>query len=395
MLQKLLLCLFAGLAFGDCETSTCVVCQNMTGCGWYGYDCLNTSSTVVKQLSLSVKPCEVCQAGSCTECQAQSNCTWSASSIPGVSGRCDLNGTSTTTYTPIATCPTCSQSGDCNTCNARQNSSGCSWFVLPGGIGGKCREAAPSFAYTQVPSGSCATGNPCAGILTCQACQNQNSTTGNCTWYTSKSPSIYDSKCDVANAGFVSSNLYETVTGSCPVCSGTSCVNCKAESGCQWAAVQGLTGIAFGQCLASTASVPTGKAAIATCPATCQVHTCQDCTKIADCRWYSGSSVIDDSCDLASDATLQHPTQTGFNQTSQCSQCMADRCFECDSLPGCGWYAEKLGFITIRQGCYPDSSAPSGRVKIASTDSKCDGAVSGVAPVAASFGLLAVISFLM
>jgi len=172
-------------------------------------------------------------------------------------------------------------------------------------------------------------------------------------------------------------------------------VNCKAENGCQWVAVQGVTGIAFGQCLASTADVPTGKTSIATCPDTCKVHSCQDCTKISACRWFSGSSVVDDSCDLASDATLQHPVQKGLDQSSQCGACMADRCFECNGLPGCGWYANRVGFLTLQEGCFSTTNPPSGRTKVENTDSKCDGAVSGVAPVAASFGLLAVISFLM
>jgi len=393
MLKNLFLCLFAGLAFGDCETSTCLVCNNMTGCGWYGFDCLNTSDTLVSKFNLTASTCDVCQAGSCTDCQAQPNCTWYSSSVPGVSGKCGVNGsTPAISYTAVATCPSCYTSTDCDSCNARQNSSGCGWYVLPGGIGGKCREASPAFAYSQVPNGSCATGNPCSGILTCQSCQT---TPGNCSWYTSKSPSLYNSKCDLATSGVVDTSLYSSVSGTCPSCSESSCLGCKAESGCKWVAVQGLTGIAFGQCLPTATPTPSAKTEIATCPATCQVHTCLSCTAVSACRWFTGSSVVSDSCDLATDATLQHPTQNGLSQSSSCTACMADRCGECNQLPTCGWYAKKLGPLTIEQGCYPTSNYPSGRVLVPSTDSKCDGGVSGVTPVAASFGLLAVLSFLI
>jgi len=223
----------------------------------------------------------------------------------------------------------------------------------------------------------------------------QNSTNASiCSWFTSKSPSFYNSKCDDNKAGVVDSGLYNQVSGSCPLCAGTSCLDCKAEANCKWVAVQGVTGIGFGECLKTADTTPASKRDIATCPATCQLHSCKTCAAITACNWFSGSSVVDDSCDLASDARIQHPAQTGIASVASCGACMADRCFECNGLTGCGWYAQKALGLIIREGCYSSASFPSGRVLIANSDSKCEGVPSSSLQVAASMGLLLVLSLL-
>jgi len=387
--------LFA-VAFGqDCESSTCAVCKQNTTCEWYGFDCLSKTSTTVTTLSLTPQAtCDVCQAGSCGDCQNQTGCSWFASVVPGVPGKCDLNTSTSNAYSLVPTCPSCFTSTTCNDCVLRENSTGCGWYVLPGSLNGKCREASPSFAYTKVPKDSCSTGNPCSGVNSCTDCQAvlaQNLSV--CSWFTSKSPSFYSNKCGDSLAGVVSSNLYTQVSGTCPLCAGTSCLDCKAEPNCKWVAVQGLTGIAFGQCLPTSATTPTAKKEIATCPATCQVHSCLACTAVASCNWFTGSSVVDDSCDLASDAKLQHPAQTPFTMASQCgSSCLADRCFECNGLPGCGWYVNKKLGVIVLQGCYSTNNFPTGRSLLPNSDSKCEGVPSSSTHLVASIGLLLVLA---
>jgi len=305
----------------------------------------------------------------------------------------DLNTSTPSAYDLVPTCPSCFSSTTCTECVARENSTGCGWYVLPGGLGGKCREAAPSFAYSKIPKDSCATGNPCSGVLSCSDCQaiqnTQNATI--CSWFTSKSPSFYNHKCDDIKAGVVDSRLYTQVSGTCPVCAGTSCLSCKAELGCKWVAVQGLTGIGFGECLQNSAATPTTKRDIATCPATCQVHSCKACTGTASCSWFTGSSVVDDSCDLSSDARIQHPAQTPLTTPTSCGACMADRCFECNGLPGCGWYVNKRLGVILLEGCYANNAFPSGRVLLPNSDKQCEGASSSTHLVA-SIGLLLVLA---
>lgn len=372
---------------GACDTGTCFVCKNETGCNWYGFDCFSTTDTKVTSLNIpATATCDVCQAGNCGDCQEQEGCTWFSSVVPGVPGKCDMNTSSPTGYNVVDTCPTCHtfDAQGCDVCNA-QNASGCGWYTLPGGVGGKCREAAPSFAYSKVPAGSCSTGNLCSGMNTCSDCKDVVNPVTNdtaCNWYISKSPSFYNSKCDDKTAGIVSNALYDASPAVCPLCAGNTCVDCKAENGCKWYTLQGVGG--FGECKVGTASVPTGKSEVSVCPAECDVHSCVACRSNTACSWYTGSSVIDDSCDLASDANF-HPVQTA---ATSCGACAADRCFECNNLAGCGWYAEKVGPITVREGCFATASAPSGRVLVSNSDSKCDGATSGSAGVAISAGLL-------
>jgi len=393
----LLYLLFVAAAFGaECESSTCQTCKTNSSCDWYGFDCLLKTSSAVTNLNLpATTTCPTCQAGSCTDCQAQDGCAWFKSTIPGVPGKCDVNGTDSSVYEVLDTCPSCYTSTDCSTCVSRgdNGTTECGWFVLPGNVGGKCREASPSFAYTQVPSDSCSAGNPCSGVLTCNACQGvQNAANASaCSWFTSKSPSFYNSKCDDNKIGVVDTKLYTPVTSTCPPCAGISCSTCKAESGCKWAAVQGLTGIGFGECLTSTATIPSAKKDITVCPATCNVHTCLDCAAITACNWFTGSSVIDDSCDLATDAKIQHPAQTPVTSPGSCGVCKADRCYECNKLPNCGWYAKKALSIIVAEGCYPTNSFPAGRVLVSNTDSKCDGVPSGSTHVVASIGVLSVL----
>jgi len=392
----LLYLLFAVVALGEeCESSTCVVCKTNSSCDWYGFDCLLKTGTAVSSLGLSpTATCSTCQAGSCLDCTGQPGCAWFSSVVPGVPGKCTTNTSSPSGYNVVPVCPTCYLNTTCDTCVVDENVTGCGWYVLPGGVGGKCREASPSFAYSKVPAGKCATGNPCAGVRTCSKCQEVVNATNSstCSWYTSSSPSFYNSKCDDNKPGIVDAGLYTVVTGQCPICAGTSCLDCQAEGlqTCRWVAVQGLTGIGFGECLANTVATPSTKRNITTCPATCQVHSCKACTALATCSWFQGGgSFVDDSCDLTSDSKM-HLTQT--QATIPCAPCKADRCYECNSESGCGWYANKILGQIVAQGCYPNTQIPSGRVLIANSDSKCKGVPASSAHVVASLGLVFVLS---
>jgi len=382
--------LFAVAAFAECDTGTCFVCKNTTGCDWYGFDCLNKTSSAVTTLSIpATATCGTCQAANCDDCQNQTNCSWFSSDVPGLPGKCAASNSIQSVYTLVATCPVCQTYTNCSSCNTAGATAGCGWYELPGRLNGKCRETSPSFAYSKVTD--CA-GNPCSGVATCQKCQDVNKTDGTgCNWFTSKSPSFYNSKCDDDTPGLVDGGLYNVVTGVCPECAGTSCLNCKEESNCKWVATSTGLGTAFGQCLKSADSTPTGKSIIATCPATCQLHSCVACKANSQCSWFTGGGAFaDDSCDLASDATLQHPVQ---HAATTCDACMADRCYECNNLAGCGWYARKVGFVTVQEGCFA-TPGPSGRSLVSNTDSKCDGVPSGSSQVAVSMGVLAVLAFL-
>jgi len=385
--------LFAVAALGqECESGTCVVCKTNSSCDWYGFDCLSKTSSAVVSLNIPPKAtCDLCQAGSCADCQNQANCSWYSNVIPGVPGKCDVANTTSSTYKVVNVCPTCQNFATCDLCSAQENVTGCGWYVLPGNLNGKCREAPPAFAYSKVNQGSCSTGNLCAGVNNCQGCQlvTNSSNATVCSWYTSKSASFYNSKCDDYGPGVVSADLYTQEMGSCPLCAGTSCLSCKAELNCKWVAATIGFGTGFGQCLQTSATTPALKKEIPTCPATCQVYSCQACSLNSQCSWFSGSTVIDDSCDLATDGKLQHPTQTA---TSPCLQCMADRCYECNGLAGCGWYAKKVAGFIVLEGCY--ATAPAGRVLVPNSDSKCKGVPSGSSQVAASIGVLAVLFFL-
>jgi len=389
--------LFAVAVFGnnECETRTCLVCKTNSSCDWYGFDCLSKTSTTVQNLNPpATGTCPMCQAGNCADCQNQTGCSWFSNVVPGVPGKCDMANYTSSVYNLVAAgnCPTCQLHTNCSNCVSYENSTGCDWYVLPGNNFGKCREASPSFAYTKVGPGSCDAGNPCSGVSTCQACQGvANATNGSlCSWYTSKSPSFYNSKCDDIKPGVVDSALYDPVNGACPVCAGTSCLSCKAEANCKWVAVSLGLGTAFGQCLQTSVATPSPKTEVATCPAVCQVYSCNQCTVISACNWFTGSSVIDDSCDLATDGLLQHPAQ--HPAATPCAPCLADRCYECNNLPGCGWYAkEEFGIIGL-QGCY--ATAPAGRVLIANSNSKCKGVPGASSHVTISIGVLLMLALL-
>lgn len=383
----LLFLLFASAA-AQCETGTCGVCKNMTGCDWYGFDCYNKTSSAVTTLKLTATAtCDVCQAGNCGECTWQDGCSWFASDIPGAPGKCAMTNSSQTLYTELEECPPCNGYTSCDACS-KANAT-CGWYELAGVAGGKCREAAPSFAYSKTKLGYCS-GDPCAGQKTCNKCEavTLNNDTNLCAWYTSKQPAFYDSKCGAAQGGALSSAFYNP-TPSCPVCSALTCVDCKADAQCKWVALDaGVLGTSFGQCMKSSETTPTGKSIIATCPATCNVHSCKQCQSNADCSWFTGSSVIDDSCDLTKDASAHF----GQTKATTCPACGADRCFECNGLDGCGWYAKKVLGQIVLEGCYSKTSFPSGRELIANTDSKCKGVPSSSASVAVSMVVLAALA---
>lgn len=381
--------LFASAA-AQCDTSTCNVCKNMTGCDWYGnFACYNKTSDTVTKLNIpATATCDVCQAGSCDDCHDQGGCSWFTNTIPGAPGKCESENYTSSLYKKLDMCPVCNAFTTCDACSTANAT--CGWYVLPGGVSGKCREAAPTFAYSKVKLGFCS-GDPCGGQNGCTKCKGvklDNDTDALCAWFTSKSPSFYSSKCDDAEGGVLSTAFY-TQESTCPVCAGTSCLDCKAEANCKWVSVSLGVGTAFGQCLPSSTATPTGKTEVSTCPSSCKLHSCTQCQTNPDCSWFTGSSFIDDSCDLTTDAKIQHPTQS---IATTCPKCGADRCFECNGLTGCGWYANIQAGITFAEGCYPTDNFPSGRKLISNDNSKCDGVASGSAHVAVSMAVLAVLA---
>jgi len=402
MIYLLFIFAFVG-ADNPCETATCLVCKTRPGCDWYTYDCLSTNSSTVKDLNLSpTTTCSMCQAGSCTDCYNQTGCSWFSSVVPGIPGTCAVNSSTPTGYNLVATCPTCNGNTACGTCTANQNSTGCGWWTLPGGLSGKCREASPAFDYTQTPAAFCGLGvNPCAGLNTCSQCLNATSPVNNatniCNWFTSKSTALYNSKCDQNLAGVLNSAFYTALTGTCPICAPSTCTDCAADTtnsangGCQWLAVNLGAGYAFGQCVTKGVTV-TGKAVVPTCPNACSIYSCTSCASTTGCAWFTGSKIgIDDTCALAS-STTEHLSQTAVTVVGSCPNCAADRCFECNNLNGCGWYADTVGSFIYAQGCYA-TPGPSGRTLIQNTNSKCAGA-SGASALAVPTGLLLIGSLL-
>lgn len=388
---------------GVCDTSSCFVCMNTTGCTWYngpaGFtDCretTNSSLAATLQLTAATE-CPQCQAGSCTDCltlnvmNATNNRTWYVNSVFG--GTCgNVSGapppTPVGTYTAFdGTCPACKDSISCATCNTDPV---CAWFELPGGADSKCREASPGFAYTKVTGGYCTNPNPCAGVGTCNDCFDvtvleNNTNTTPCSWYTPKGSMgvLYNPKCDLGEPGTVEGAFYDAPL-TCPLCSATSCTSCKAEANCKWVAVVVATGSAFGQCLQSSTTNPTGKNTVDTCPDECEIFSCSGCKANPKCTWYSDSPAVDDTCDRSSDAS-SHPLTTLITGSSgTCPLCAASRCFECNSEAGCGWYVNTLFSVDVPNSgdCSPTSASPSGR-KVENSDDKCDGARSGAANLA-------------
>jgi hypothetical protein len=339
--------------------------------------------------------CPVCQAGNCVDCRSQTNCSWYTSSLSAESGKCAATGDTPSglgTYAVLAgSCPICNTYLDCPTCNAAQNTTGCSWWTLPGNVNGKCREASPSFAYTKVAVGFC-NGNSCGNVQVCSDCQNviaEDNVTKPCAWFSSKLASVYNSKCDVSTAGVVDTTFYNVVAaGSCPVCGGSSCVSCKAEANCKWVAVDLGVSYSFGQCLSNSVANPAGKTVVATCPAACQVHSCKDCVSNTACRWFSGSSVSRDVCDLSSDS-FQHPFHTvTVSAAGNCPACVSDRCFECGSEAGCGWYKKTFGLTK----CDFLNGSNTGTL-VQTTDANCEGNPNSVSALVPSLASLVVAFF--
>jgi len=393
------LAVFVVAAWAQCDFGTCLVCQQNPGCNWYGKDSFSDcrlNSSVPASLDLPIiSSCPLCQAGSCSDCMNQGNCTWYTSSNGAFGGQCGAITTTPTspftTYTAASVCPICNTFSNCTACNDNQDSTNnCGWYVIAGGAG-KCREASPGFAYTKVAVGFC-DGNICAASSTCSGCANVTvNDTSVCAWYTSKSPPLYNSKCDVNKTGVVSSTFYNPAP-SCPACAGTTCVSCKAEAGCQWLAVSVLGVTSFGQCALSNASV-TGKTSIATCPATCKIYSCTECVKIPECRWFTGSPIQSDGCDRASDAG-QYISSTALSDAGKCPACKDTRCFECNSESGCGWYRNVVpgtGLVVPGTGdCFSTTGSLTNQKLLPSTDPKCDGSPSSASALVPGLAMLLV-----
>jgi len=322
--------------------------------------------------------CTQCQAGTCLDCLNQAGCAWYVNSIGALGGTCSVNGTTPTgvgTYTLAGACPACTGFANCTLCTAAENQT-CGWYALPG-LTGKCAEASPGFLYSKVSAPFC-NGNVCAGIQNCTSCNNQS---GSCQWYapaTSALAALYNPKCDINSTGIVRNTLYSSTT-TCPPCADPSCLTCKADTGCDWLAVNVLGTSSFGQCV-TTGTPVTGKTSTATCPATCQLYSCAACIQQTVCRWYTASSVQKDACDRSVDSSL-YPFSTALTVGGTCPACKDSRCFECNNENGCGWYQTYLAGLPIpgTGACSPTASAPSNGRLIPNTDSKCAGSPSSAA----------------
>jgi len=337
------------------------------------------------------------------ECTNQTGCSWYLHSVGAFGGTCSANTTTPTTnvpggsYSKATSCPTCQLNSACSTCTANENSTTCGWYVLPGATGGKCREASPGFAYSKVTATFCG-GNVCAGVQQCTDCKNVSAVGGGaapCAWYTPVSGlgNVYNAKCDIDSAGVVSNTLYDKAT-TCPPCGGTTCTACQGEAGCEWKAVTVATVQSFGQCVTKGVAVA-GKTVVAVCAAACKLYTCTSCIAKPECRWYTGSSAQDDSCDLATDS-IQHPFMTALTVGGACPACKSSRCFECGKETGCGWYVNTvpgIGTEIPNSGdCAPTAASHTNEKLIASTDKKCDGGPNSAS--ALSPGFLALLGLL-
>jgi len=392
-------------AWATCDTSTCNVCRNLTGCAWFTSstfsDCRTNTSDVTALGLVAAASCPVCQAGTCPLCQAQAGCAWYENS--GVfGGQCSLNtstpsGQAGTTYSIQNSCPACSNyTGNCSSCTLDPK---CGWYDLAG-VGGKCAEASPGFAYSRVTNTFCS-GNVCSSSETCTACQAINGTTPYpCAWYTPVSAfsALYSPKCDINATGVVTSTFYNpTPSGQCPLCAGSTCSSCKNETNCKWVAVSIAGSTSFGQCLQASTANPGGKTTIAVCPSTCSLYSCTQCIANTLCRWYSDSSFgLDDTCDRASDASY-HPSTTIISSTSgTCPSCTSSRCYECNQeTHNCQWYINHV-LVDIGSGSCAVKSAttPTGKRAVSNTDSKCKGSPSNDAAGLAPGLLLSVIAAL-
>lgn len=388
-------------AWAACDTSTCFVCKQMPGCQWYtgpgGVSDCRVNDTHLADLGFTAAPtCPACQAGSCTDCQNQTTCAWYIH--PSILMRSVCGNDTTTPPTPNGItgtynktapgmCPPCKDlPGGCTGCNANPN---CTWYKLPGAAAsdGKCAEiaASPGFAYTRVTTSFCNGGNPCSGQQTCADCKDANGTLpdnsmGNpCQWLVPKAgmAALYNPKCDY-NYGTFDSGFYDPAD-TCPPCTGTTCGACKADTTCKWVAVVVAGVNSFGQCIQTSAAVPTGKSVVDVCPDTCKIYSCSQCVANSDCRWYTKSPIRDDSCDRASDVN-QHLDAESVSTVDKCPACKASRCFECNNEAGCGWYINTaFGQDTFGTECAPTAASHTNERLVPNTDKKCDGASDGFA----------------
>jgi hypothetical protein len=400
-----------GFAWAICDTSTCLKCVMDPQCGWFGSntstglaDCRKNDSVPASLLSTfpRVSPCPQCQAGDCTACKNQTGCSWFVHSVPGVDGVCvtTASGTPPTpvgNYAPVSSCPLCKDSTSCTACYMLPAADNCAWFELAGVTGGKCAEASPGFAYTKKANGFC-NGNPCVGVPTCSKCKgtlDANNNSNACAWYTSKVPSLYNSKCDQnATSNVVSTSAYDVLSGTCPACAYSSCSDCKLDTACKWVAIDaGILGTSFGQCVTTATSI-TGKTTIAQCPKSCEIHSCDACVAKTDCRWFISSAGQDPVCDRAADAP-GHPFTTEYPGGGACPACSADRCYECASLTGCGWYKDTVaGFEVPFSGhCVSNANPGTNVKKIEKTDKKCEGNPNGAAAMMPALALVAFLGF--
>lgn len=382
-MNMLLYLLFATAVAAECDTGTCKTCKTMTGCDWYGWACYNTSGTA-KTLNIpATATCDVCQAGSCADCTMQDGCSWYKSNF-GLPGKCATNTSAPTGYTMLDMCPPCNNYMTCDDCSMANET--CGWYELAGSQG-RCREAAPSFAWNRVKAGYC-NGDPCANQNSCTDCKNVNNSI--CAWYESDHPAFYSSKCDSAEQGSLDTAFYTKTTATCPVCAGTTCTDCKKEANCKWVAVDaGVLGSTFGQCMPADKPDPTGKSVISTCPATCDLHSCTACQANSKCSWFTKNAFVDASCDLTTDA----PIHIGQSPATTCLECDADRCYECNKLANCGWYVKKVLGVPVASGCYSKTSATAAeRTLYDNSNPKCEGVPGSSAHVTVSIVVLAVLA---
>lgn len=357
--------LFVSAANAACEWSSCWKCQGEAGCAWYqtaGIEgdtfggCRATSeveaNVAFKESLKVVTTCPTCQAGVCADCindpvgaPLNMNCKWLTNPL-GIGSYCaDSGATPGVTFTAKTTCPVCPQGAgvSCSTCS---NTAGCNWYEDAFGGAGECSDAEP-FGKSITVKEAC-DGNPCKKLSECDSCREFDvNGTKPCNWIKPKSFYAWakPSKCDLVNAGFVDTALYDIVdTATCPKCSGNTCVTCKAEAGCKYAAVEVLGSFSFGECLEESATTPSTKRNVDTCRDECEIFSCRDCQANPKCAWYAGTIIYNAGCDLKdSPKAVDH---IGVDPVSQgsCGKCSFSRCHECvtqsPDAEDCGWFMQ-------------------------------------------------------
>ena len=351
------LALVTGALAGTCDFTTCSDCMANALCGWYKTSvdgnevdgdlfagCKVLADVAANDLLSATVTlqtvCPDCQAGACDKCIVQSTaagaCQWLKGPI-GIGSYCEtFDGVIPLAFEVTTTCPNCPSDATCSNC---ETTSGCRWYADIFGAG-TCADAEP-FGKALVVSAACA-GNPCTSGTDCSSCVAIADSAGDnpCTWLEPKDfyAPFKQSKCDLLDPGDIDDLLYDSITGTCPVCSGNTCSSCQAETGCRYTAAVVLGAYGFGACITDAAAIPGGKEVIDVCRDSCDFTSCSACDADPDCSWYDAAGIYNAGCDVTNNPkVLDH---IGQDPVTTCPPCAFSDCVACrgDTTDDCGWY---------------------------------------------------------